>query len=366
MCSRVDTYKLSPNKVQRLKLETTLDVCRELYNCALEQRRIQRISAYEQMKQVTEMRAVCPEYRNVHVHVLQNVIKRLDRSFQSFFRRCKEGGKPGFPRFKARDRYDSFEFNNTGFALNGSMLSLSKIGSVRIRLSRKPRGATKQCRILRRVDGWFAQFVIEMPAPTPLPHSESGVGIDVGIEKFAALSTGDLIPNPRCYERGQAEIRTAQKRVARRKKGSRRRRAAVRLLRKAHQIIKNRRMDFLHKQSRHLVNTFGLIAVEKLNVKGLAGGMLAKQVHDVGWGTFLRMLSYKAEEAGRVLIEVNPAYTSQTCPGCGAVKKKALSERWHSCSCGCEMDRDVAAAKVILGRAGPSGANVAEVIACVA
>jgi putative transposase len=360
-------YKLEPNKAQRTALEKTLGVCRELYNMALEQRKSQGIGRFEQCRQLTVLRAEFSEYKDVYVHVLQNAIIRLDRAFQNFFRRCKEGGAPGFPRFRGRDRYDSFTFNNTGWKLNGNHLSLSKIGNIKARVSRPlpSDAAPKICTIKRDVDGWYATITFEF-SPTPLPASDKCVGIDMGIEKFAALSDGTFIENPRYYECGQAELRRAQRRVARRKKGSHRRKKAVILLRKVHQRITNRRNDFLHKQSTRLIQQYGAIAVENLNVKGLAQGILSKQIHDASWSTFFNMLRYKAEWAGRRLVGVDARYTSQDCPACGTRKKKSLAERKHDCPCGFSTHRDTAAAINILGRMVPLGANVAEVIACVA
>jgi putative transposase len=345
-------YKLDPNAKQRTRLTETLDVCRELYNMGLEQRRGQRIGQYEQMRQVTELREL-PEYESVHVHILQNVVKKLNRSFENFFRRLKEGGKPGFPRFKGKDRYDSFQFNNTGFSLDGNRLKLSKIGNVKVRLSRElPKDAlVKICSIKRSVSGWFAAITFEYD-PIALPKSELSIGIDVGIQNFAALSDGTMISNPRFYECGQDELRIAQRKVSRRVKGSNSRRKAVILLRKAHERIANRRNDFLHKTTTNLVNRFGTIVVENLNVKGLSQGILSKQVHDASWSTFFNQLSYKAAEAGRELIEVDARYTSQTCPACGVIKKKLLSNRLHECECGYTTHRDTAAAEVILRRVG--------------
>ncbi len=353
-------YRLNPTPKQRAALNHTLDLCRDLYNCALEQRRGQRISQFEQMRQLTGLKSEFTEYETVHAHVLQNVIKKLDRSFQNFFRRCKKGGTPGYPRFRGRGRYDSFAFNNVGFKLSGKRLQISKIGSIKVRLSRPVEGEIKTCTLKRSSGNWYVSLTTKY-VPTPLPSSTLSVGIDVGIENFAALSSGEMIPSPRLYENAQAELRKAQRRVARRKKGSHGRRAAVVLLRKVHERIQNRRTDFIHKQSTTLVQRYGRIAIEKLNVGGLARGILSKQVYDTGWATFFNFLSYKAEWAGREFVEVDASYTSQTCPNCGNIKKKSLSERKHQClECGHAAHRDTAAAQVILGRAFPSGVNVGD------
>jgi len=360
-------YRMVPTRKQAAVLQHTLDLCRFLYNCALEQRRMHRIGYYEQKRQITQVRAEFPEYRDIYGHVLQRVVAKLDLAFQSFFRRVKAGQKPGFPRFKSRDRFDSFAFNNRGFKLAGRYLQISKIGAIKLRLSRAipERAIIKSLTVKRTGQNWYACLAVEY-MPEHLPESLSAVGIDMGIENFAALSDGSFIANPRIYQSAQAEVRRAARRVARRKKGSHHRHRAVQLLRKVHEQIANRRSDFLHKESTKLIQKYGTIAVEKLNIKGLARTIFAKQVQDASWARFLQMLAYKAEEAGRRFIEVDCSYTSQTCPECGIIKKKPLSEREHNCECGCRMHRDTAAAKIILGRIDPSGANEEALSSCVA
>jgi putative transposase len=357
-------YRLQPNRDQRLALDRTLGLCRDLYNCALEQRRGQRIGQFEQMRQLTDLRKDAEEYRTVHVHVLQNVLRKLNSSFNNFFARRLAGGRAGFPRFKGADRYSSFAFNNVGFALQGNRLWLSKIGSIKMRLSRPVIGDIKTCTVVRRNAKWYVCFSVVCEAKQ-LPSPGTAVGIDVGIENYAALSNGDLIPNPRFYETAQRALRTIQRRIARRERKGRRRRKAVAALRELHERVANRRLDFIHKQTTDLVRRYGLIAVENLNIEVLAQGILSKQVHDASWAMFFRLLSYKAAEAGRELVEVDARYTSQTCPACGKRKRKSLSEREHRCECGYIAHRDVAAALVILGRAGPLNVNVGEVIPCV-
>jgi putative transposase len=173
----------------------------------------------------------------------------------------------------------------------------------------------------------------------------------MGLETLARRSDGVPIENPRYYQKAQAKLRRAQRKVARRQnKKSQRRRKAILLLQKAHAHVANQRKDFQHQESYKLVRDFGTIVVEDLNIKGLSGGLLSKAVHDVGWSSFINMLSYKAENAGRQLLKVDPQYTSQECPNCHAIEKKQLSERVHRCDCGLTIHRDQAAAMVILGR----------------
>jgi len=164
-------------------------------------------------------------------------------------------------------------------------------------------------------------------------------------------SDGTRIANHRYYKTAQARLRRAQRKVARRQnKKSQRRHKAILLLQKAHRHVAHQRKDFQHKLSTQLVQNFGTIAVEDLNIKGLSAGVLGKAIHDVGWSTFLNMLAYKAENAGRQLLKIDPKYSSQECPNCHAIAKKALSKRVHRCDCGLTIGRDHAAAFVILGR----------------
>ena len=365
-------YRLYPNRKQREILSAQLDMCRELYNAGLQE----RIESYkstrkgvtwlQQQSQLPAIKEVRPEFKTVHAHTLQAVLIRLNRSFQNFFRRVKKGETPGFPRFKGRNRFHSLVFTPAAFKVQGSRVALSKVGNVKIKMHR-PLPENTGTLFLKQICGaWYACFSCEV-AQQVLPASTQEIGADVGLTSFAVLSDGTVIDNPRWYQKAQAALRIAQRRVARRKKGSHRRRRAVAILQKIHEHVSNQRKDFQHKLSHSLVQQYGVIAVEDLNVKGLAGGMLAKSVNDAGWGGFLSMLAYKAENAGRKLFAVDPRGTSQTCT-CGAKAPKRLSDREHVCTaCGLIAPRDHVSAQVILQRAGtpPLDANVSEVMLCV-
>ena len=282
------------------------------------------------------------------------------RSFDAW--RLEAGGKPGFPRFKSRDRYDSITFPAYGDGCrireNGK-LYLQGIGEVRVKWHRQVAGKIKTVTVRHRAGRWHVSFSVEYD-PEPLPEIDAEVGIDVGLEHFAALSTGDLIANPRWYRSAQRRLRRAQRKVTRRVKGSNGRRKAVRELQRVHEHVANQRADFVHKLSRRIVDGYQLIAVEKLNVGGMSRGMLAKQVHDAGWRSFLQALTVKAAEAGRQVVEVNPAGTSQRCL-CGCEVRKTLAVRVHRCpECGLVAPRDVVSAQLVLrlGRSHES-ANVA-------
>jgi putative transposase len=302
-----------------------------------------------------------------NAHCAREVLYQVDRAFKAFFRRCKNGGKPGFPRYKSFRRYDSLTYTNGYKLLSNGKLYIQGAGHVKIKLQRPVEGKIKTVTIKRKAGKWYVCFSVECQ-PHPLPLSNEKVGIDVGLSSFLTLSNGGKVENPRYYRKAQAKLRVCQRKVARRKKGSRRRRKAVALLQRAHVKIQDQRSDFHHKVSRELVNYYGKIVVEDLNVKGLTAGMLAKSVNDAGWRQFLNFLSYKAESAGREFHKVDPRGTSQICV-CGASVPKTLADRWHVCpACGLSADRDEVSAMVILQRAGnrPSGVNVDVVNSCVA
>jgi len=354
MARKTFKFRLYPNRQQQERLTATLDVCRELYNAGL-QERIEAwknrtpVRVFDQINQLPDIKEIRPDVAGVFSQVLQDTLRRLDKTYKAFFGRVKRGQKAGFPRFKGRNRYDSFTYPQSGFEL-GAKLQLSKIGNIKIKQHRDIEGEIKTLTIRREAGRWYACFSVEYE-PTKLPANSNNVGIDVGLEAFATMSDGTRIENHRYYKAAQVKLRRAQRKVARRaNKKSKRRRKAILLLQKAHQHVANQRKDFQHKLSTWLVQNFGMIAVEDLNVKGLSGGILAKAVHDVGWCSFLNILAYKAENAGRQVIKVDPKYTSQECPNCHALEKKSLSERVHRCDCGLTIGRDHAAAFVILGR----------------
>ncbi|HVA92626.1 MAG TPA: transposase [Chloroflexota bacterium] len=379
-------YRLYPTRAQAAALETVLHRCRELYNAGLEERReayrMTKVSlgGAAQQAQLPGVKKIRPEYAALDAQLLQDVLQRLDRAFAAFFRRIQNGvGKAGFPRFKSRDRYDSFTFKQTGWKLADGRLGLRGIGALKVRWSRPIGGTIKTVTIRRDAEAWFVSFscVIEAPDPTP-DSSLRAVGLDVGIEHFASLSDGTHIANPRHLRAGTATLTRRQQALARKLRGSRRRKKAKLLVAKAHRRIRNQRKDFHHQTARALVRIHGLIAVEAIQIANLvrrpapilgvtaaegtqvslpngaaAKAGLNKSINDAGWGAFLAILSSKAAEAGCAVIAVNPAGTSQTCSGCGRRCPKDLSVRWHVCPhCGCSLQRDVNAARNILARVG--------------
>jgi putative transposase len=350
-------YKLVPTPTQERELGRVLGLCRWLYNTALEQRIIAyrregvSVSRYQQEAELKDLRAAFPEYAAIHSHVLQDVLARLEKTYQAFFRRMKAGEKAGFPRYQARTRWHSFtykEFGN-GAGLDNGFLVLSKIGRIAVRWSRPLEGTPKTVTISREADGWYVCFSCADIPVQPLPATGQETGIDLGIEAFATLSDGTRIFSPGWYRKAERALKTAHRRVSRRKKGSNRRGKAVALLAKAHQTLHRQRQDFHHKTALALVRENDTIYHENLQTANMVKNHhLAKSISDAGWAAFLGILSYKAVCAGRRVIAVNPAFTSQTCSGCGVIVSKGLSVRWHSCpTCGTSLHRDHNAAKNI-------------------
>ena len=350
-------YKLNPTPEQERALDCMLMLCRHVYNAAVGERReawrMRGVSVdyYQQKAELPGIKEAMPEYGEVHSQVLQDVVLRVDRAFQAFFRRIREGQTPGYPRFHGRDRYTSFTYPQygNGAVMEGSVLSLSKIGRIPISLHRSMEGVPKTVTISREADGWYACISCAGVPTQPLPAAGQETGIDLGIEAFATLSDGTRIFHPGWYRKAERALKTAQRRVSRRTRGSNRRRKAVVLLAKAHQQVRRQRRDFHHKTALAIVQQNDTIYHEDLQTANMVKNHhLAKSIQDAGWAAFLTILSYKAACAGREVVAVNPAYTSQTCSSCGALVQKGLSVRWHSCpDCGTSLHRDHNAAKNI-------------------
>jgi len=378
-------YKLEPTPQQEQVLDITLWRCRTLYNVALEQRKTwwQRgegkcPTRFQQEAELKAIRAEMPEYDAIHSHVLQDVLARLDKGFQAFFRRLKGGQTPGYPRFQGRDRYHSFTYKEygNGARLEGSpensFLVVSKIGRLAVRFHRPLVGTPKTVTISREADGWYAIISCADVPMQPLPPTGQETGIDVGLKVFLVTAHGLVVENPRHFRKSERRVAKADKAVARCKKGSTGRRKALARRGKAYQHVKRQRADFHHKVALHLLRDNDTIYLEDLQVANLVrrpapkpdghGGYLPngakrkaglnKSISDAGWGQFRSILEAKAAWAGRQVVTLPPAYTSQECSGCGERVPKSLSVRTHVCpSCGLVMDRDENAAVNIL-RAG--------------
>ena len=343
-------YKLKPSARIVAVFEMWLQLLCELYNAALQERRDAwrmnhvSIGKKEQSAQLPAIKKERADFARIHSQVLQETINRVDLAFQNFFRRVKQGQTPGFPRFRSHRRYDSFTYPQSGFRLDqkARKLYLSKIGSVKVHLSRLIEGTIKTCSIKREADGWYVIFAVEeVPAVVALAPEET-VGIDVGLKTFGALSTGEQIDNPRFLRHGEAELKTAQRRVSRRAKGSARRKKAVQLLARKHQHVARQRRDFHFKEAKKIAVRFRLIKFEDLQIRNMAKNRhLAKSISDAGWSQFISIVVHKAEEAGGRVEVVNAAGTSTRCSRCGRHQKMPLNVRIYRCGgCGLVIDRD--------------------------
>lgn len=354
-------FRIYPTKAQRTALQATLNACRWVYNKALEVRkeaweqRKESVSKYDSINMLPAWKAEHLFLAQAYSQALQNAVVRVDLAFQAFFRRAQAGEKEaGYPRFKGRGWYDSFTFPQfeSGWRLEGDALRIFKVGNVRIKLHRPIEGEIKTLTIRRDTLGnWFACFSCEVEFDVPAPSSHI-VGIDMGLEKFATLSTGAMIDNPRFFRRDEKALAKAQRKVSALPKGTKERTKAKRVVQHIHARITNRRKDFAHKLSRYLADMFQVICFEDLNTKGMMQlHSLAKSIGDAAWNQLIQYTTYKAASADRLVVLVNPAYTSQDCSGCGNRDKKTLSERVHRCgACGLELDRDLNAALNILAR----------------
>ena len=349
-------FRLYPTKQQIAKLDLTIEVCRLVYNTALEDRKVaygtEGISrSYEdQAAMLTAEKKANPSLKAVFSQVLQDVLRRLDKAYKAFYRRAKAGENPGYPRFKGMGRYRSFTYPQVGFKLEGSKLSLSKIGSIRIFKHREIEGTIKTCTIKKESsDRWYAILVTELE-DIPKIDPKTAIGVDVGLKNEAVTSDGESFQYPKYYHQYEEKLTVAQRELFRKKKGSNNRAKARIKVARIHQKITNLRNDVLHKLSRKLVGKADLIVFENLNIKGMVQNHhLAKAIADSAWSKLIQMTVSKAEKAGKAVEMVDAKYTSQRCSSCGTIVPEDLSERVHDCSvCGLKLDRDHNAALNIL------------------
>ena len=269
-------YRLYPSKAQAKRMEATLETCRRWDNTCLAERRDayrargERISRFDQGKQIKTLRATNPYANAIHTHVLHVVCGDLDKAFRAFFRRVKAGGKAGYPRFKGKNRFHSFGFAEygNGFKIDGRRLRLFGIGRVAVRWHRPIEGKIKTVRIVRKAGKWYASFACEVE-PQPLVATGREVGIDVGIASLITTSDGEKVAHPALYRAGQRKLRVIQRRVARRKKGGSNRRKAIVQLQRQHARIANQRKDYQHKLAHDLVQRYDRIAIEDLRITNM-------------------------------------------------------------------------------------------------
>ena len=341
-------FRMYPTRQQALQLDQTLDTCRRLYNLALADRKaayeVEGISrSYEDQAAMLVAEKREGNFKDVFSQVLQDVLRRLDKAFKAFFRRVKAGEKPGYPRFKGIGWYKSFTYPQVGFKLEGSKLTLSKIGSIRIFKHREVEGKIKTCTIKKDLLGhWYVVLVAEIE-DVPAIEPTTTIGVDVGLKSLITTSTGESIQYPRYYIQLEEKLAAAQRSLSRKKKGSANRLKAKAKVAKISKRIQNLRDEFLNQVSRKLVDSAEIIVFENLNINGmLKNHHLAKHIQDHAWGKLIQFTKSKAAKAGKMVELVDARYTSQKCSQCGIMVPKTLAERIHACpNCGLEMDRDL-------------------------
>ena len=349
---RMYKYRLYPSKEQEKILFNTFNICKNIYNELLEL----SISVYKE-NNVTLNRydfnnLLTGLYPEIFAQIKQDVSDRVHKSFQNFFRRCKNPAckKKGFPRFKSR--VNSITYPQNGFKfISEKKLHASKIGNIPIILHRSPKGKIKTMTIkVNKAGQWFAIFACEIEIPITKHPSTEKIGIDVGLTSFATFSDGKNISNPRYIVKAEKRLKRLHKQLSRKKRGSKNRFKTKKILAKQYVKTADQRRDFLHKESCRITKSYSFIAVEKLDIKGmLHNRYLSKHISDASWNSFIKMLSYKTVESGGQLVQINPRNTSKTCSKCGAVADMPLDQRMYRCSvCGFVCHRDINASINIL------------------
>ena len=348
-------YRLRPNAAQSAALDAMLrDFC-SLHNACLQQRdeawrrRRKRLRYADQAAELRGVRAEVPALARWSFTALQQVLRRVEQSYGAFL-----SGRRGRPRFRAAARYHAATFRvGDGLRLrpHGRIAVLGVPGEIKAVWHRAlPPDARLGTAILTRQSGKW-HVVLSVEAAFAAPGGAGDVGVDLGLSCLFATSDGHREPIPRFERRAHKAQRRRQRALARCKRGSRRRAKAKARLAAASARIARQRRDHAHKLSHGLVAAHRRLAFEDLNVAGLKRSRLARSIHDAAWRQLVEMCRYKASSAGGEVHLVDPRGTSQTCPACGAVAAKPLSLRRHACACGCDLDRDVAAAQVIRDRA---------------
>lgn len=349
---RTYKFRIYPTKAQEQRLLQTLDTCRHLYNNSLDERNKQHINFYEQKKLLTQRRKEDKYLKQVHSQVVQDVLLRLDKSFQAFFLRIRK-----YPRFKRHTKYNSFTYPQYGgFNLDGNRIRLAMIGSVKIRLHREPIGTPKACTVIRDIDQWFVCITTEVEQNTQTQDTNNNknppVGIDLGITTLATLSDGKKFENPRYLKRSIAKIKQQQRNLSRKTRGSNNRRKARIILAKTWRKVRRQRDDTAHQISRRLADNYSMIVFEDLKIPNMVKNHnLASAIMDATWGKLRLLTAYKAEQHRGKMILADPSGTTQKCSGCGNVVPKDLSERMHECPyCDLCIGRDLNSAREILQR----------------
>jgi putative transposase len=375
-------YRLRLTTTQQATIDEWLELCRFQYNYRLaerfnwwEQNRCDintcplichlpelkdRPDFYSQKRDLVNSKNLFPEYKELPSHTFQDVIARVDKTFERWLQGDSNGKRSGKPRFKGQGRYHSLGFPDPikPEHVDGKFVQLPKIGQLKLILHRPiPDGfKIKTATIIKKADGYYLTLSLQdssVPELSPeSPTLDNTIGIDMGLKSFLVTDEGKPVDIPQHYRKAQKSLGRLQRSLSRKKKGSKRRKKAIKRVARAHLKVANQRKDFHYKTAKKLLNQRKNIGYESLNIQGIARSRMAKSTHDAGWGQFLQILKVKAESAGLMTIAVNPNGTTQNCSGCGQKVPKEIQDRWHSCPhCGLELDRDHNAAINIKHRA---------------
>ncbi|MFA5882023.1 MAG: RNA-guided endonuclease TnpB family protein [Eubacteriales bacterium] len=351
------SFRMYPASEQEAILLSWLDLCRKLYNLALEERQTVwktknlSIGYRDQQNKLPAFKKNNPEYKSIHSQVLQDVLRRVDTAFKNFFAK-----RAGYPRFKSIDRFTSITYpqvdkvSKTFSRLDKGYIYLPRIGYVKVRIHRKfDYTGIGRINVKLKNNDWYVNITCEVPEENPCQLiSAKSIGIDVGITALVATSDGEIINNPHYLKKKEKYLKRVQRRLSRKQLTSKNRQKDKKKLSKLHQKVSNQRRDFLHKTSSALVNQNDIIIAEDLIIKNMARNKrLSKSIYDASWGKLLTYIEYKSKRQGKRFIRIPAGGTSQTCI-CGASVPKDLSVRVHTCpKCGYTGDRDIVSAKVI-------------------
>ena len=347
--------RLYPNKEQKEKLEFTLTMCRNAYNEMLAELQEQTVIDRNMIQgMLPDMKIIDDRYKQIYSKTLQYECYRLFSNLSVLSALKKKRHKIGRLRFKGKDWFKTFNYNQSGFKLRrvfkkNGRLELSKIGDIKIKLHREVEGNIKQITVKKSVDKWYATIITDGERKLKCGNKE--LGIDLGTNNFIVDSENNKIEHPKILERHSKNLKDKQRKLSKKKKGSRNRKKARRNLARLHQKIKNYRDDFLHKVSTDYIKKSKLLVLEKLNIKKMMQQKYfnARNMADASWGRFVQFLTYKAESAGCKLVQINPKNTTKTCSKCGNIKEMKLWDRIYKCSnCDLEIDRDYNSAINIL------------------
>jgi putative transposase len=382
---RAYKFRLRPTARQHVALGQCLASHRELYNAALQERRdawrLRGTGIFygDQSAQLKDIREVRPDIAAWSFSSQQATLRRLNRAFAGFYRRVKAGETPGYPRFKSPHRFDSVEWPNDGDGCRWQPATrrvyLQGIGHVKVTVHRQVQGKVKTIQVRHEGHRWMLILSCDQVPTRPLEPTRAAVGIDVGIASFATTSDGQHVPNPGYGRVASARLGTAHQVLDRKQRGSKNRRNARATVAGRHRKLANQRRNFHHHTARALVADHDLLVVEDLKIRNLVrrpaprpdpdhpGGFLTnraaaktglnRSIHDAGWAQFVSILRAKAEEAGRVVIDVDARHTSDRCEACGhTARENRASQAVFACrGCGHTVNADEHAARSIL-RAG--------------